>query len=299
MSPQNYSVSSTQKKRKPGSPRKKNASPKSSSHKVSSSRKVKGRDVRTMSNRMRNLLAAAIVICFFSIFYFFFVRPYAYRWKPCYGCKEYGVCIPSGYGVHGIDISHHQGVIDWRRLSLNATGNVPLRFVFMKATEGGDHSDDMFETNFAQARCHGFIRGAYHFYNPGTDALKQADFFIQTVKLDSGDLPPVLDVEVAGKKKKRELQRDVKRWLDRVESHYGVKPILYTSYKFKTRYLDDSLFNAYPYWIAHYYVDSVEYEGKWDFWQHTDVGNVPGIAKEVDLNVFNGTMEELEALTVK
>ncbi|WP_262895308.1 GH25 family lysozyme, partial [Bacteroides thetaiotaomicron] len=66
-----------------------------------------------------------------------------------------------------------------------------------------------------------------------------------------------------------------------------------------TRYLDDSIFNAYPYWIAHYYVDSVKYQGKWDFWQHTDVGNVPGIKEDVDLNVFNGTLEELKKLTIK
>ena len=132
-----------------------------------------------------------------------------------------------------------------------------------------------------------------------TDALKQADFFIRTVKLTSGDLPPVLDVEVTGRKEKKELQQGIKRWLDRVESHYGVKPILYTSYKFKTRYLDDSIFNAYPYWIAHYYVDSVKYQGKWDFWQHTDVGSVPGIKEDVDLNVFNGSLEELKKLTIR
>ncbi|GAE82950.1 lysozyme M1 precursor [Bacteroides reticulotermitis JCM 10512] len=129
--------------------------------------------------------------------------------------------------------------------------------------------------------------------------MKQADFFIRTVQLKPGDLPPVLDVEVTGKKNKVELQRCVKQWLDRVESHYGVKPILYTSYKFKTKYLDDSLFNAYPYWIAHYYVDSVKYQGKWDFWQHTDVGNVPGIEEDVDLNVFKGTLDELKKLTIK
>ena len=129
--------------------------------------------------------------------------------------------------------------------------------------------------------------------------MKQADFFIRTVKLVSGDLPPVLDVEVTGRKEKKELQQGIKRWLDRVESHYGVKPILYTSYKFKTRYLDDSIFNAYPYWIAHYYVDSVRYQGKWHFWQHTDVGSVPGIKEYVDLNVFNGSLEELKKLTIK
>ena len=107
-----------------------------------------------------------------------------------------------------------------------------MHFVFMKATEGGDHGDTTFSANFANARNHGFIRGAYHFYIPSTDALKQADFFIRTVKLDTGDLPPVLDVEMTGRKNKTELQQGIKRWLDRVEAYYGVKPILcllYTS----------------------------------------------------------------------
>ncbi|HJD76030.1 MAG TPA: glycoside hydrolase family 25 protein [Bacteroides reticulotermitis] len=248
---------------------------------------------------IRNILVFILAVFFTGAFYYFFIRPYAYRWKPCAGQKEYGVCIPCGYEVHGIDISHYQGDIDWNVLSMNRETDSPLHFVFMKATEGGDHGDDTFCNNFTEALNHGFIRGAYHFFIPSTDALKQADFFIRTVQLKPGDLPPVLDVEVTGKKNKVELQRCVKQWLDRVESHYGVKPILYTSYKFKTKYLDDSLFNAYPYWIAHYYVDSVKYQGKWDFWQHTDVGNVPGIEEDVDLNVFKGTLDELKKLTIK
>ena len=73
----------------------------------------------------------------------------------------------------------------------------------------------------------------------------------------------------------------------KIEQHYKVKPILYTSYKFKTRYLNDSVFCHLPYWIAHYYVDSVEYKGQWRFWQYTDAGTLPGIREQVDLNVFD------------
>lgn len=247
---------------------------------------------------VRNLLALGVVFFFAVGFYFLFIRPYAYRWKPCRGSKSYGVCIPCGYSVHGIDISHYQGKIDWDKLEYNREADFPLHFIFLKATEGGDHGDTTFQRNFSLARTHGFIRGAYHYFIPTTDALKQADFFIRTVQLDSGDLPPVLDVETRGGKSKKELQRSVKRWLDRVEGHYGVKPILYTSYKFKISYLDDSLFNAYPYWIAHYYVDSVKYQGHWDFWQHTDVGSVEGIEKEVDLNVFKGSIDDLKKMTI-
>ncbi|WP_255585425.1 MULTISPECIES: glycoside hydrolase family 25 protein [Bacteroides] len=248
---------------------------------------------------LRNVLAIFIIAIFSGAFYYFFIRPYAYRWKPCYGLKAYGICVPCCYDVHGIDISHYQGDIDWLELMQSRLTDYPIEFVFMKATEGGDHGDDTFARNFSEAGKHGFIRGAYHFFSPKTDPLKQADFFIRTVKLAPGDLPPVLDVEVTGKKTKKELQQNIKRWLDRVEAHYGVKPILYTSYKFKTRYLDDSIFNTYPYWIAHYYVDSVKYEGKWHFWQHSDVGTVPGIDEDVDLNVFNGSLEELKRMTIK
>lgn len=230
-------------------------------------------------------------------FYYFFIRPYAYRWKPCYGTKAYGVCLPSGYRVHGFDISHHQGEINWAVLSKTQFTPFPIRFVFLKASEGGDFSDTTFVHNFDLARQYGFIRGAYHFYNPKTDASRQADFFIRSVQLEPGDLPPVLDIEKRGDDDDR-LRKDLLVWLCKIEQHYKVKPILYTSYKFKTRYLNDSVFNTYPYWIAHYYVDSVEYKGQWRFWQHTDAGTLPGIREQVDLNVFNGTLEELKQMTI-
>lgn len=263
-----------------------------------SSRKSKKR-VRSMPTWMRNLLAIAVVGLFSVTFYYFIIRPYSYRWKECYGQKAYGICLPCCFEVHGIDISHYQGSINWDKLVQNREADFPLHFIFMKATEGSDHGDDTFKGNFAEAGKRGFIRGAYHFFSPRTDPLKQADFFIRTVKLRSGDLPPVLDVETIGKKSKKELQQSIKRWLDRVESHYGVKPILYTSYKFKTHYLNDPEFDAYPYWIAHYYVDSVQYKGKWHFWQHTDIGTVSGINHDVDLNVFNGTLDDLKEMTLK
>ncbi|MBE6272350.1 MAG: glycoside hydrolase family 25 protein [Bacteroides sp.] len=260
-----------------------------------SKRKAKKSVQKEIPTWVRYLLYVLVIIVFVSGFYYFFIRPYAYRWKPCYGLKGYGICMPSGYQVHGIDVSHYQGDINWKMLEQTRQGQFPIQFIFMKATEGGDYSDDRFTANFDSARAHGFIRGAYHFYNPKTDANKQADFFIQSVKLEPGDLPPVLDIEKKGKDMKK-LQSDLKLWLRKVENHYGVKPIIYASYKFKTRYLNDSVFNTYPYWIAHYYVDSVRYEGDWKFWQHTDVGTLPGIEEKVDLNVFNGSLQELNRL---
>lgn len=260
--------------------------------------KNKKKKQKEMPSWYKYLLGFLIVVVFSGVFYYFFIRPYAYRWKPCYGMKGYGVCMPHGYKVHGIDISHYQGDINWKMLEQTRQGQFPVQFIFMKATEGGDYSDKRFVANFDSAKAHGFIRGAYHFYNPKTDVNKQADFFINSVKLEPGDLPPVLDIEKKGKDMKK-LQADLKLWLRKVEEHYGVKPIIYASYKFKTKYLNDSVFNSYPYWIAHYYVDSVYYKGDWKFWQHTDVGTLPGIKEQVDLNVFNGGLEGLDALRIK
>lgn len=260
-------------------------------------RKAKKKTVKELPSWCRYLLYVLVIIVFVSGFYFFFIRPYAYRWKPCYGLKGYGICMPAGYQVHGIDISHYQGDVNWNRLGQTRQGQFPINFIFMKATEGGDYADDKFVANFDSAKVHGFIRGAYHFYNPKTDANKQADFFINTVKLESGDLPPVLDIEKKGRDVEK-LQQGLKVWLQKVEEHYGVKPIIYASYKFKTRYLNDSIFDTYPYWIAHYYVDSVRYQGDWRFWQHTDVGTLPGIEEKVDLNIFNGSTVDLQKILI-
>ena len=246
---------------------------------------------------LRYALMLLFAVALLSGFYYLFIQPYAYRWKIGKGHKAYGVCLPEGYQVHGIDISHHQGNVNWEELKTARNSLSPIYFVFMKASEGGDFNDEYFKRYFALARRYGFVRGAYHFYNPRTDASRQADFFIRNVKLEPGDLPPVLDIETKGSNVAK-MRRDLKIWLDKVERHYKVKPILYASYKFKMDYLNDSVFNSYPYWIAHYYVDSVKYQGNWKFWQHTDVGTLPGIDEHVDLNVFNGTYEELKQMTI-
>jgi lysozyme len=119
------------------------------------------------------------------------------------------------------------------------------------------------------------------------------------VQLVAGDLPPVLDVEKAPEDQSpEEFKESVLTWLRLVEEHYGIKPIIYTYYKFKKQYLSDPVFDQYPYWIAHYYVDKVEYQGPWRFWQHTDVGRLPGINGYVDLNIYNGSYYDLCKLTI-
>lgn len=239
---------------------------------------------------------AGIMILYVWLFYHFFVGSTAFRWRAVFGDADY----PEGYEIHGIDISHYQGEIDWQKLRDEAQiEGCPIRFVIIKATEGKSRIDDNFNDNFYQAREYGFIRGAYHYYSVSSTARDQAQWFLKQVHLDEGDLPPVLDVEHKPKDKTtEEFRQDVLTWLHTVEDKYHVKPIIYTYYKFKEAYLSGSVFDDYPYWIAHYYVDKVEYKGKWKFWQHTDAGRVPGIRGYVDFNIYNGSFYDLRKLTI-
>ena len=239
---------------------------------------------------------AAVVALYIWFFYYVFVSPFGFRFRALYGDVSY----PEGYEIHGIDISHHQGRIDWDELKDNGSINkCPIRFVMIKATEGSTQTDENFRDNFYQAREYGFTRGAYHFYSVHTPAYQQAAHFIKTVKLENGDLPPVLDVEhKPADQTDEQFKSSIHLWLDMVEKHYKIKPIIYTYFKFKMRYLNDSIFNEYPYWIAHYYVDSLEYKGPWKFWQHTDVGRLPGIKGNVDFNIYNGSYYDLRQMTI-
>ena len=237
----------------------------------------------------------AMIGIYIWLFYSFFVSPTGFRWRALYGDANY----PEGYEIHGIDISHYQGDIDWDDLSNAMIEGCPLRFVMIKSTEGSTRLDSKFKENFRQAREYGYIRAAYHFWSNKSSARDQAYHFLNKVRLEDGDLPPVLDVEHKPKDRSVEdFQRDVLTWLHIVEDKDHVKPIIYTYYKFKDKYLSAPVFNDYPYWIAHYYVDKVEYKGPWKFWQHTDAGKLPGIKGYVDFNIYNGSFYDMKKLTI-
>ncbi|HEY9543212.1 glycoside hydrolase family 25 protein [Prevotella sp.] len=237
-----------------------------------------------------------IVAIYIWVFYYFFVGPTGFRWRALYGDPKY----PDGYEIHGIDISHYQGNIDWEKLQHAMIEGCPLRFIIIKSTEGASKLDEKFYDNFENARDYGYIRGAYHFWSTRSSAREQAYFFLKKVHLKEGDLPPVLDIEhKPANVSIEEFQTDVLTWLHIVEDKYHVKPIIYTYYKFKQQYLSAPVFDDYPYWIAHYYVDKVEYKGAWKFWQHTDAGQLPGIKGYVDFNIYNGSYYDLKKLAIQ
>lgn len=277
----------------------------SSRPKTSPRRKTKnGRYSTKLTLQQVELKARSILIRLSLIFgvglfcyliYIYVVAPYRSRWQALYGKEVY----PEGFSIRGIDVSHHQGVIDWEKLSKAQIGKDPISFVFIKATEGQDFLDENFNDNFYQARENGLLRGAYHYFKPNVSAKLQAQYFLKQVHLEEGDLPPVLDIEEVGNLSPEELRKASLTWLKAVEKHYHVPPILYTNYKFKVDYLNTKDFDRYPYWIAHYYVRTISYQGPWKFWQHTDRGRLNGIKGNVDLNIYNGSMYDLKRLCIE
>ncbi len=215
--------------------------------------------------------------------------------------SSFGIIMPKGFTVHGIDISKHQGVIDWKRVSHMKKDGIQVSFVFIKATEGITRQDNKFGTNWNDVGHNGLLRGAYHFYYPSRDANKQADNFMAVVKLAKGDLPPVVDIEYSNGKSAKIICDDLKVFIARLEKKYNVKPIIYTNTNFYNTYLIGK-FDDYPLWIAGYFDHDRfynEFTTPWTLWQHSEKGKVDGIRGYVDFNVFKGSIEKLNSMCIK
>lgn len=202
--------------------------------------------------------------------------------------------------TYGFDVSHYQNREDikWDSLSIG-NKTIPLEFVVMRATMGNRSADKHFEEFWEMAKKHNLIRGAYHFYRADEDPVIQANNFLANVKLEGGDLPPILDIEKIPKRKtNKKLIEDLKVWCKIVEETYGEKPIIYTYYHYYKDFLKGE-FEGYPLWLANYNdVPSPSPDDQWDFWQFTESGIVHGINTKVDLDIYNGNSWSLKRLTL-
>jgi lysozyme len=192
----------------------------------------------------------------------------------------------------GFDVSEYQSKIQWDSIS-NLEDEFEMSFVFIRATAGKDRKDARFDENWKNAKKNNFIRGAYHYYRPNENSLVQADNFIKTVKLQKGDLPPVLDIEKLPKSQSIDsLKVGLRRWLTKVEKHYKVKPIIYSGESYYKDFLKDE-FSEYPFWIANYNLWRNNIDEDWQFWQFSEKAKVEGINGLVDVNVYNGDLLKL------
>jgi len=196
--------------------------------------------------------------------------------------------------AQGIDVSHYQGTVDWQQVQAAGIG-----FAFAKATEGTTWTDPEFAANWAGMQEAGLLRGAYHFFEPNDDAAQQATFFLQNVQLESGDLPPMLDVETAAAAG-TDLWQGVQTWLEQVAAATGTTPILYMSPDFADENDAPSSLAAYPLWVADYDTNGPSLPQGWTtwlLWQSSEDGTVAGVDGAVDLDEVNGTLADLQALT--
>lgn len=216
--------------------------------------------------------------------------------------------------VRGIDVSRYQPKVDWAKVK--AAG---IAFAVPKASQS-NWADSMFATHWAGAKSAGLLRSAYHFFVPDMDPLKQAAAYLKALGSDPGDLPPVLDVE-AKTTNPAQLAKDAEKWLAEVEKQLGKRAVVYTAaWYWNSTMLIGGKYPAWaserPLWVAAYPVKdgtpSLEQiaHGKykpllakgWDkcaFWQYSERGRVDGVTNtdgspvNVDMNVFEGTLEDL------
>jgi lysozyme len=198
--------------------------------------------------------------------------------------------------LHGIDISHHQDIINWDTLKTNPE----VQFAFAKATEGGDYIDTKFSYNWEAMGRNGIKRGAYHFFRAYGCGYDQALHFLKNVELQPGDLAPVLDVELADGMPREVILEEMRIWLQTVERCLQIKPIIYTNQNFYEHYLAGS-FEQNPLWIARYSQEApmLTTGKRWDFWQYSHKGYLNGIKGHVDLNFFNGSRLMLNNLCLR
>lgn len=200
------------------------------------------------------------------------------------------------YEVKGVDVSHYQGDIDWEILS-----NQGIKFAFIKATEGKSFVDENYNLNYKNAIKTDLKIGAYHFFTYDTDGVLQAENFIKNVSKTENMLPPVVDIEFYGEEYTVERTKEqLHLMLNKLEEYYEKKPIIYTTHETYNWYIANDFKDNYI-WIRDVFfkprlIDNRE----WTFWQYTNRAKLDGYngqEKRIDINVYNGNMNDLENLS--
>ena len=202
---------------------------------------------------------------------------------------------PQEWEVFGVDVSTYQGKVDWPVLARQG-----VDFAFIKATEGSSLRDVRFAENWAGAQAAGVRPGAYHFFSYDSPGETQAENFIAAVPVTEGALPPVVDLEFYGDYLEEPADAEHTRaildpLLAALEERYGVKPILYCTYRSYQLYLDDEAYRDYPLWISSPAVAPLLHD--WDFWQYSHTARMEGYdghQDRIDLNVFRGSRADFQ-----
>lgn len=184
---------------------------------------------------------------------------------------------------HGIDISSHQAMIDWKSVA----GDNNINFVYIKATEGATYSSPHYGYNVEMARRRGILVGSYHYFTTTASVRSQYENFIHLAAASTQDLIPMIDIEDAGDWTRRQLCDSLTTFASMLERHYGRRPMIYSMMTFYNAYLAPH-FNSYPLYIGRYSTQppAIDWNGRYTIWQYSQNGVVPGIDRYVDLCLF-------------
>jgi lysozyme len=196
--------------------------------------------------------------------------------------------------VRGVDVSHHQGRMDWARI--RAAG---YEFAYIKATEGETFRDSTYLRNRDEARRAGLVTGPYHFFTLCTAGRAQALNLLSVQAGDDGpSLPPAVDLEFGGncgdRPPRDSVRAEVRRFLAAADSAFGRPAVLYVTPEFHAEYLAGD--TGHPLWVRSVY-HRPRYAGAWTFWQYAATGRLPGVRGLIDLDAFHGTRAEFAAFT--
>lgn len=195
--------------------------------------------------------------------------------------------------AEGVDVSHHQGPIDWRALAQTS-----VRFAYLKASEGAEHVDTRFAFNWREAKAAGLLRGAYHFFTLCRPGALQARHFLSQGVHETGALPPALDVEHKGPCRQGPTMADVvgeiRAFLDRVQAALGIRPLIYTTREFHDLHLKNA-FSEERFWLRSLFAPPRFRQRQWVIWQHHNRARRQGVSGPVDLNSFRGDHAALMA----
>ena len=201
----------------------------------------------------------------------------------------------------GVDVAAHQHPggtpIDWSKVRSDGQS-----FAFVKATEGGDWVNPHYVQDIQAANAAGLKTGAYHYARPAGDAKTQAaNFAAQIALAPDQTLPPALDIEVAEGKSAAQLEQWIEEFTSELKRLTGRTPMIYTYKYFWMGQMNNSQkFSDMPLWLAAYQDQAPEAVGGWkelSFWQRSGSGKVAGISTDVDMNLFNGSKQQLQSFS--
>lgn len=250
-------------------------------------RKPVGKKASRAKNKKIYLLALSLALCF-SILAFFLIKDYFHEAESFESNK---------YFVKGIDVSHHNPILNWQSLL-----DTDITFAYIKSTEDTSHIDRNYIYNYSLAKETNIKVGAYHFYRFATSGKEQANHFLKNTKLESEDLIPAIDVEHSALNVYNKDKDYIKTVVDELKilenelyEYLGIHPVIYTNKDCYKLYIKGN-FPENIIWMCDLHNEPSDEIANWRIWQFSHKGELPGVDGHIDLNYYRYSFNEFKEL---